>query len=171
VVGLELPVSYAAAADALGAAIARHDPAAVIATGVARDPDVRLETRARNRVTSMHADNDGAVWTGRDLEPGGPTWRSARWDAVTLADGLSSPAIRVRCSDDAGGYVCNATLYRALELAADAHVVGFVHLPGGVHAPEGSAAWKALRATLTELLIRVDAGIVDGLEAGRGGPT
>jgi len=45
-------------------------------------------------------------------------------------------------SDDAGGYVCNATLYRSLLAvkAGQRRLVGFIHVP-----PEGRNGWTAAR--------------------------
>jgi pyroglutamyl-peptidase len=42
---------------------------------------------------------------------------------------LTKAGLPVAASDDAGGYVCNATFYRSLIAAPEGRMVGFVHVP------------------------------------------
>jgi pyroglutamyl-peptidase len=46
-----------------------------------------------------------------------------------LVAALMGAGLLAAVSDDAGGYVCNATFYRSLATAPEGRMVGFVHVP------------------------------------------
>ena len=109
----------------------------------------------------VHVGSDAGVRAVR-LEttariPGGPAPRYATWSASTLAGRLRAAGHAVEVSDDAGLYVCNATLYAALEaLEAGGRtsvLTGFVHVPGG--APGVDDVPALLTALLIELADQV----------------
>lgn len=151
VVARVLPVDYAGARAALDALVASHAPRCVLALGVARGDVVRLERGATNRVTSDRPDATGAVWAGRALTPGGPLRRHAALPLSRWADELDHGAPRVVASDDAGGYVCNATYYRLLELSEGTIPCVFVHIPPDCAAADLRALGTLCRSLLTRL--------------------
>src|SRR5882762_10953767 len=137
--------------------IARHRPQALLMFGLAdRTPHVRIETRARNAVTTLFPDADrnrarnGSIVGGADAMMLGP--HTAKLLRAAVGTGIDA-----RASRDAGSYLCNYLSWRAIE-AVDTRdgprLAAFVHIPplarGGVSRPKGTH-----RITLEEL---VDAG-------------
>ncbi len=138
--------------------IARHRPQALLMFGLAdRTKHVRIETRARNAVTTRFPDADrnlarkGSIVSGADAMMFGPhTAKLLRAADVTGVD--------VRASRDAGSYLCNYLSWRAIEATCsgkDPRLAAFVHIPlvGRGGSPRHKAA--AHRITPEEL---VDAG-------------
>lgn len=134
-VGVELPVRFLEGPD-LAVAWARSCGARwVVGLGVASRRDRVSVERFATRATCGRPDIDGfAPPTCGD----GPEHVPASLDPVALARALDA-----ELSDDAGGYVCNAWLYR-VTLALPEARVGFVHLPPAGLAPE--ALRRALAA-------------------------
>ncbi len=130
--GLELPTAYGRARELASQAAREFGCRAVVALGVWRGHDVRVERRASGIVTSERRDARGEIWNGFSL--GGD--QVSRVDVAALAD-----AIGARVSEDCGGYVCNAT-YQALLSATDKPTV-FLHIPRDVGA-SGLAATEAV---------------------------
>jgi len=138
--------------------IARHRPQALLMFGLAdRTKHVRIETRARNAVTTRFPDADrnlarkGSIVSGADAMMFGP--HTAR--LLRAADGTG---VDVRASRDAGSYLCNYLSWRAIEATCsgkDPRLAAFVHIPlvGRGGSPRHEAA--AHRITPEEL---VDAG-------------
>ena len=121
--------SYAAVDRELPALVARHRPNLILMFGLAqRTPYLRIETRAMNRRAVLLADVDGAhpaltICSGAARSLMAP----APQRALQAARRAGVP---VRCSIDAGKYVCNFAYWRALEIAADrGSLVQFVHVP------------------------------------------
>lgn len=146
--GLRLPVSYARAPALTLEAVARLEPRLVIGLGVAMGrPGVCVEALGRRRPLSGSPDSDGVIL--EDLEVDGPEVVGATAPAQALAQALGAVV-----SDDAGGYVCNAWLYRVLrglEILPPARrpAAIFVHLPAQGLEPEVlcrgiSSIWSAL---------------------------
>src|ERR1700726_1280541 len=157
-VGHIFHVTYATVDRELPELIARHRPHALLMFGLAdRTAHVRIETRARNAVTTRFPDADrnrarkGSIAGGADARMFGPhTARLLRAAAGTGVD--------ARASRDAGSYLCNYLSWRAIE-AVDSNkgprLAAFVHVPlisrGGAFQRKGAAH----RITLEGL---VDAG-------------
>lgn len=104
---------------------------------------LRIERYARNRDTSRAADNDGVVSNGpilADAPERRPTTSAARFVRRLRAEGV--PA---NLSSNAGGFVCNHVLYKALAttpmLDAPA-VVSFAHVPDWEQHPDRAAILK-----------------------------
>jgi pyroglutamyl-peptidase len=151
-------VTYSTVDRELPQLIARHRPRALLMFGLAdRTAHVRIETRARNAVTTLFPDADrkrarkGSIVSGSDaMMFGAHTARLLR-----AADGTG---VDVRASRDAGSYLCNYLSWRAIE-ATDKNngpaLAAFVHIPllarNGARQRKGTAH----RVTLEEL---VDAG-------------
>jgi pyroglutamyl-peptidase len=152
------PVTYQAVDRELPELLAKHRPQALLMFGLAnRTAHVRIETRARNAVTTRWPDADrtrprkGSIAGGADAMRFGP-------HTAKLLRAADHTGIDARASRDAGSYLCNYLSWRALEAAGcdtGPHLAAFVHIPpiarGG--APQRKDATH--RITLDEL---VDAG-------------
>lgn len=129
VVGRELPVSYARGPSEAVRLAWELGAIAVIGTGVAVSrPRVSVERFGR-RLCGTGADVDGVVLAS--LAPAAaPDVVPSTWDVDALCAALDAEP-----SDDAGGYVCNAWLYR-VSGALPGVPVTFVHLPADGLSPE-----------------------------------
>jgi pyroglutamyl-peptidase len=124
------PTSYAAVERELPGLIARHRPDLVLLFGLApRTPHLRIETRARNRRSTLFADVDGAH-PSLAIDPGGPGALAASAPQQPLRIAARAARVPVLVSIDAGKYLCNFAYWRALEFARhDGALVQFVHVP------------------------------------------
>lgn len=165
--GHVFPVTYGDVDRRLPDLLAAHRPHALLMFGLAsRTPHVRVETRARNAVTTLWPDADharvrkGAISDGADAMMFGP--HTARLLRAALGSGIDA-----RASRDAGSYLCNYLSWRAIEAGRGAtgpRLAAFVHIPllarGNVSRRHG----RPHRITLEEL---VDAGEAMLLEMAR----
>jgi len=152
------PVSYRAVDRELPQMLAKHRPQALLMFGLAsRTPYVRIETRARNAVTTLWPDADhtrarkGSIAGGADAMTFGP--HTAR-----LLRAAGGTGIDVRASRDAGSYLCNYLSWRAIEATcgdSGPHLAAFVHVPPLARDAARQRKGAAQRVTLEEL---VDAG-------------
>jgi pyroglutamyl-peptidase len=151
------PVTYSAVDRELPGLLARYRPQAVLMFGLAtRTPHVRIETRARNAVTTLWPDADhararkGSIASGADARSFGP--HTARLLRAAVGTGIDA-----RASRDAGGYLCNYLSWRAIEACSDKgpRLAAFVHVPLLARGSESRRKGAAARITLEEL---VDAG-------------
>jgi pyroglutamyl-peptidase len=156
------PVTYAAVDRQLPMLLAKHRPQALLMFGLAsRTPYVRIETRARNAVTTIWPDAEhararkGSIAADADAMMFGP--HTARLLRAALGSGIDA-----RASRNAGSYLCNYLSWRAIEAIrhdpqtrAGPRLAAFIHVPllarGGTSARKGNGA----RIRLEEL---VDAG-------------
>ncbi len=152
------PVTYKAVDRELPEVLTKHRPQALLMFGLAsRTPYVRIETRARNAVTTLWPDADhtrvrkGSIAGGADAMSFGP--HTARLLRAAVGTGVDA-----RASRDAGSYLCNYLSWRAIEATcgdSGPRLAAFVHVPplarDGARQRKGSAH----RVTLEEL---VDAG-------------
>jgi pyroglutamyl-peptidase len=126
------PVTYQAVDRELPQLIAKHRPQSLLMFGLAtRTAHVRIETRARNAVTTRWPDADrtrarkGAIASGADAMMFGP--HTAK--LLRAADGTG---IDARASRDAGSYLCNYLSWRAIEATCrdgGPELANFVHIP------------------------------------------
>jgi len=137
--------------------IAERRPDALMMFGLAgRTSHLRIETRARNAVTTTFPDADrnvarkGTIVPGAAAKPFGP--HMARLLRAARATGIDA-----RPSRDAGSYLCNYLSWRAIEATRTVdgpRLAAFIHIPplprAGTALPAGSP-----RITLEAL---VDAG-------------
>lgn len=151
-------VTYATVDRELPELIARHRPQALLSFGLAdRTAHVRIETRARNAVTTTFPDADrhrarkGSISAGADASMFGP--HTAKLLRMAVGTGIDA-----RASRDAGSYLCNYLSWRAIEATGKDNgpaLAAFVHVPliarGG--APQRTGSMH--RITLDDL---VDAG-------------
>jgi pyroglutamyl-peptidase len=154
-VGHIFPVTYEAVDRELPKLLREHRPQAVLMFGLAsRTSWVRIETRARNAVTTLWPDADhtrvrkGSIATGTDAMAFGP-------HTTKLLRAALGAGVDARTSRNAGSYLCNYLSWRAIEAAhADGgpRLVSFVHVPllarGGVSRRKS----EAHRVTLDELV-------------------
>jgi pyroglutamyl-peptidase len=152
------PVTYQAVDRELPELLAKYRPQALLMFGLAtHTAHVRIETRARNAVTTRWPDADrtrarkGSISGSAEAMMFGP--HTAK--LLRAADGTG---IDARASRDAGSYLCNYLSWRALEATGNGtgpRLAAFVHVPllarGGVAQRKGTTH----RITLDEL---VDAG-------------
>jgi pyroglutamyl-peptidase len=149
-------VSYQTVDRELPELITRVRPQAMLMFGLAnRTSHLRIETRARNAVTTVFPDADGnrarngAIVSAADALPFGSHTASLLRAALTTG-------IDARLSHDAGRYLCNYLSWRAIEATqkpGGPRLAAFVHVP--LIARDGSARWGASGMTLEQL---VDAG-------------
>jgi pyroglutamyl-peptidase len=152
------PVTYNAVDRQLPDLLAHKRPQALLMFGLAaRTPFVRIETRARNAVTTLWPDADhvrtrkGSIAGGAEPMMFGP--HTARLLRAALGTGIDA-----RASRDAGSYLCNSLSWRAIEATCrdtGPRLAAFVHVP--LLARDGASPRKdaSHRVTLEQL---VDAG-------------
>ncbi|TAI63558.1 pyroglutamyl-peptidase I [Bradyrhizobium sp. Leo170] len=150
-------VTYDAVDRELPELIARVRPRVLLMFGLAsRTAHLRIETRARNAVTTLVADagrrraRKGSIVDGADATMFGP--HTAKLLRAALMTGIDA-----RASRDAGSYLCNYLSWRAIEAADKTdglQLAAFVHVP--LIPRQGTSLRKGTeRITLEDL---VDAG-------------
>jgi pyroglutamyl-peptidase len=125
-------VTYATVDRELPELITRHRPQALLMFGLAdRTAHVRIETRARNAVTTRFPDADrnrarkGSIVSGTDAMMFGP--HTAKLLRAAVGTGIDA-----RASRDAGSYLCNYLSWRAIEAVGGDNgprLAAFVHVP------------------------------------------
>lgn len=133
VLALSIPTLWTTAPAAICEAIARHRPAVVLMIGVSGTATVlTLEIQAAN-VCGDTVDAAGCRAAGTVIAPNGPDVLQATWPLDWITERLSMRQIPWRVSDDAGRYICNASLYEVLARSAAgwgvAPLTGFIHIP------------------------------------------
>lgn len=136
VVGRVLPVSFAASARELEAALAELEPRrpdAILGLGVQRESWFRLEGRARRVLDSHKPDREGVF--ASELGPLTERDRACALDLQRLtAVLLEAGAPRAGISLHAGGYVCERTYLAALEQGGRLGIPAlFLHVPAIEH--------------------------------------
>jgi pyroglutamyl-peptidase len=150
-------VTYATIDRELPLLLAQHRPQALLMFGLAgRTAHLRVESRARNAVTTLWPDADrtrprkGSIVGSADARMFGP--HTAKLLRAAVGTGIDA-----RASRDAGSYLCNYLSWRAIEAVSkgdNLRVASFVHIP--LLARDGAARRKGMpRITLDQL---VDAG-------------
>ena len=152
------PVTYKAVDRELPELLAKHWPQALLMFGLAsRTPYVRIETRARNAVTTLWPDADhtrvrkGSIAGGADAMKFGP-------HTANLLRAAGAAGVDARASRDAGSYLCNYLSWRAIEATCGntgPRLAAFVHVPPLARDGARRRKGEAHRVTLEEL---VDAG-------------
>jgi pyroglutamyl-peptidase len=149
-------VTYETVDCELAELIATHRPHALLMFGLAsRTGHVRIETRARNAVTTLFPDagrnraRKSAIVEGADARLFGP--HTAKLLRAARATGIDA-----RPSRDAGSYLCNYLSWRAIEAVSkggDLRLSAFIHIP--LVGRDGSAGRKGSSVSLEHM---VDAG-------------
>ncbi len=127
---LLLPTSYDRCVKALKKWLEENPADGVVLTGQAPREKITVERVAINVGDSSIADNDGVMLRDTPLVNGGP---AAYFSTLPIKE-----MCRVgdgQISNTAGTYVCNALMYKALDLLNGKIPCGFVHLPQNGSAP------------------------------------
>ncbi len=143
-----LPTDYRRSWSKLRRLCAGFSPDAVVHFGLAvRAESIRVERLASNRVDPRKPDAAGfAPRLGRAARSGAVALPST-FPAAEIVAALAAAGFDAVLSDDAGDYVCNATLYRSLAHAPAGRRVGFIHVP-----PERVLAAPRLREAAAIIL-------------------
>ena len=134
---LILPVARDVAGEQLIEAIKDIDPVTVAMFGISAGSKVRLERRAKNnRFNVLFPDNQGVRKIGR-IDSRGPMSLDATLPLDDIYRRLQESDIPVKLSNDAGSFICNEVMYRALHHAdstKERRVIptGFIHLGNGL---------------------------------------
>ena len=156
--GHVFPVTYRDVDRELPDLLGTHRPHALLMFGLAsRTPHVRIETRARNAVTTLWPDAEharvrkGSISGGADALMFGP--HTAKLLRAAVGTGVDA-----RASRDAGSYLCNYLSWRAIEATGKEDgpsVAAFIHVPLLARGTASPRKGGQHRITLEEL---VDAG-------------
>ncbi len=151
-------VTYSTVDRELPELITALRPNALLSFGLAdRTAFMRIETRARNAVTTTFPDADrnrarkGSITDSADASLFGP--HTAKLLRAARATGVDA-----RASRDAGSYLCNYLSWRAIEAVRTdngPHLAAFVHIPLLARSASSPLKGKPHRITLEDL---VDAG-------------
>jgi pyroglutamyl-peptidase len=157
-VGHIFHVTYNTVDRELPELLRQHRPQALLMFGLAdRTHDMRIETRARNAVTTLFPDADrnrarkGSIVGGADAMMLGP--HTAKLLRAAVGTGIDA-----RASRDAGSYLCNYLSWRASEAVNSGdgpRLAAFVHVPLLARGGASQRKDAAHRITLEDL---VDAG-------------
>lgn len=130
VVGRLLPVDLAAFDRAWRAIRREIDPVAVILLGLAPgEAVIRLERVALNLADFPIPDNAGASVMDRAVDARGAAALWSRLPLRAIQQRLLAMGIPARLSETAGTYLCNVSMYRALQGVPRRVPCGFIHLP------------------------------------------
>ena len=152
------PVTYGAVDRELPELLAGYRPQALLMFGLAsRTSYLRIETRARNAVTTLWPDADhtrvrkGSISGSADATMFGP-------HTAKLLRAADATGVDARASRDAGSYLCNYLSWRAIEATCrddGPRLAAFIHVPLLARGIAPQRKGIAHRMTLEQL---VDAG-------------
>ena len=141
-----LPVAWETSFARLREAIESVKPKTVLLFGLHRRAErLRIEMLARNRRELGRADAVGDFPSGPAVLDGPPSWPcNLPWTDVACA--LRKTDMPFEWSTDAGGYLCNDTLYRLAHASQALGVerFGFFHVPLSDERVGDVAAWEML---------------------------
>ena len=127
-----LPTQWQAGPEQLTRLVRRVQPDIALHFGVAASATgFRIETVGEN-LTRPDADARGAMPQQSRLSPRGPQILRSTLPCDAILARLQQMRLPAELSIDAGRYLCNAALYRSLQLARTAkspRLAGFVHIP------------------------------------------
>ncbi len=148
-----LPVVYEGLAARLSTLCAETRPDAILHFGVAaRRSCISVETRARNRANSCAVDAQGSRTRMNVLARDGAATIAVRIPAAQIAAKIRRAGIAVEISQDAGAYLCNATLYETLRTQHNLPA-GFIHIPMPARPNDASRPSFADISTAAEIAI------------------
>jgi pyroglutamyl-peptidase len=115
---------------------------------------INIECTGRNVVDPEKPDAVGHAPSPPWLAVDGPETLISTFPSAAILRALLAAGFPAALSDDAGAYVCNATLYRSLHAAPPTRRVGFVHVP-----PEGKGGFDHMRLVeAATIILRTVAG-------------
>ena len=160
-------VTYATVDRELPALLARHRPHALLMFGLAsRTCYLRVETRARNAITTIWPDADGTLVRKGSIAINGEAMMFGPHTARLLRAALAT-GIDARASRDAGSYLCNYLSWRAIEATRRGdgpRLAAFIHVP--LLARDGAA--KPGRIGLEDLVDAGEAMLAEVVKLARG---
>jgi pyroglutamyl-peptidase len=125
-------VTYATVDRELPGLLGKHRPHALLMFGLAgRTSHLRIETRARNAITTIWPDADGTRIRKGSIAPGADALMFGPHTAKLLRAALAT-GIDARASRDAGSYLCNYLSWRAIEATQRGdgpRLSAFIHIP------------------------------------------
>jgi pyroglutamyl-peptidase len=146
-----LATEWTAAPRRLEALLEEIEPDLVLHFGVSsRARGFEVEARAQNACLQS-PDAAGALPPGVAVREDGPEFVAATLPVRHIVARLRRRGIPAFVSRDAGGYLCNATLYHSLGCARDRPGcrVGFVHIPATLGRPGAANRGRVGGRTLT----------------------
>ena len=135
-----LPTEWVAAPRQMEVLLAEVKPDLLLHFGVSsRARGFEIELRGQNRC-DQQPDAIGGLPSSSAVHADGPNFMRASLPVAYIVSRLRRRGIRAFASRDAGGYLCNATLYNSLAKArgVPGRRVGFIHLPASL-AKQGAA--------------------------------
>jgi pyroglutamyl-peptidase len=132
VVGAVLPCVFRESARELARLVRRHQPVAVIATGLAGGrAEVTPERVAINVDDARIADNAGGEPIDRPIARGGPAAYWSRLPIKAIVAALRQRGIPAAVSQTAGTFVCNHVFYSLMHGLRNQPRMraGFIHVP------------------------------------------
>jgi pyroglutamyl-peptidase len=126
-----LPAEYRRSWARLRRLYASFAPEVVVHFGLsAKAEAINIERVARRRCSAEALDAAGLGPPRGVARRSGPDELRSTLPVEPMVAALTAAGFAAAASDDAGGYVCNATFYRSLAAAlAGDRIVGFVHAP------------------------------------------
>ena len=125
-----LPVTWEGSRQALAALRRELEPDAILMFGLAGSARaIRVETRAVNVANRLRADAAGRTAAKAALAGSGPPALRSRADARRVLAAIRATGAKAQLSQDAGTYLCNATLWSALAESGPRTPVLFIHVP------------------------------------------
>jgi pyroglutamyl-peptidase len=136
-----LPTEYGRSWAILRRLCLRFEPNVVVHFGLGGIAKaIHIETVGVNMIDPKKQDASGGAPRSGFARRGGPERLSATLPAESILAALKRRRIPAQLSDDAGNYVCNATLYRSLHAAPAGRRVGLIHVP-----PTTAKGWSPAR--------------------------
>lgn len=130
-----LPTEWQRGPDRAEATIGRLRPDLVLHFGVSSQASGFVIERVGRSACQPHPDAAGHLAPSPTLGPAATHNATLPVDAI--CDRLSANGLPVSASTDAGGYLCNAVLYRTLSLPTGVRppIAGFIHIPAALAGP------------------------------------
>lgn len=128
---LRIPVIWGEPERLLTPICENEAPAIIVSMGEGREGWFDIETLARN-LRKPRRDNHGNVPASAESQLNGPSQRSASIRTETILSTLSRYGFPIRLSTDAGGFLCEETMFTVEALKekfSQIRTVIFVHLP------------------------------------------
>ncbi len=130
-----LPTEWAAGIEHLDGCYREVAPAIALHFGVSsRARGFEIEARGRNRLAFV-PDAAGVFPSAPVLRANGHEFLSSTVPVSAIVSRLRRRGLPAFVSRDAGGYLCNAALYTALDMARRTsrdHRIGFIHVPSSL---------------------------------------
>ena len=127
----QLPVEYEAGPARLKALIGELAPDAVLSVGQAAGrAALTPELVGINWKDASLPDNAGVLCQGEPIDPDGADAHFSTLPVKEMVSAIRGAGVPAQLSLSAGGYICNATLYRLAGLAKERGIPGgFLHVP------------------------------------------